>query len=213
MLELLVKGLIGYLCGSVVGGLAVGRLRGGVDIRSQGSGNPGGTNALRTQGAGFAAWVLAIDVGKAVLAVGLLPGLALPGFPEDPEVARETVALVVAAATVFGHVYPLYHGFRGGKGIATLVGCYAVLAPALLVPFAAVWLAVALGSGYVGLASVLGSAAAAAFAVVQGRAPGLILFAWLMAAFMLFTHRTNLARMRAGTEHRLTLRGRRGRIQ
>jgi glycerol-3-phosphate acyltransferase PlsY len=213
MLELLIKGLIGYLCGSVVGGLAVGRLRGGVDIRSLGSGNPGGTNALRTQGAGFAAWVLAIDIGKAVLAVGLIPGLALPGIPETPQVARETVALVVAAATVFGHVCPLYHGFQGGKGIATLVGCYAVLAPGLLVPFATVWLAVALGSGYVGLASILGSAAAATFAVVQGRTPGLILFAWLMAAFMLLTHRGNLARMRAGTEHRLSWRGRSGGVQ
>ena len=207
MLELLIKGLLGYFCGSVVGGLAVGRLRGGVDIRSQGSGNPGGTNALRTQGAGFAAWVLAVDVGKAVLAVSLLPGLALPGLAADPRLARETVALVVAAATVLGHVFPVYHGFRGGKGVATLVGCYAVLAPGLLIPFAAVWLAVALGSGYAGLASVLGSAAAAAFAAIDGRPPGLVLFASLMAAFMLFTHRGNLARMRAGTEHRLTFRG------
>ena len=163
MIELLIKGLLGYLCGSVVGGLVVGRLRGGVDIRNAGSGNPGGTNALRTQGAGFAAGVLAVDVGKAVLAVTLLPGLVLPGMPADPAVARETVALVVAGATVAGHVFPLYHGFRGGKGVATLVGCYAGLAPGLLIPFAAVWLAVAVATGYAGLASVLGSAAAAVF--------------------------------------------------
>jgi glycerol-3-phosphate acyltransferase PlsY len=115
----------------------------------------------------------------------------------------------VAAATVFGHVYPAFHQFRGGKGIATLVGCYAVLAPGLLLPFAAVWLAVTLISGYAGLASVLGSAAVAAVAWLQGRPPGLVLFACLMAAFMVFTHRGNLARMRAGTEHRLTRPGRR----
>ena len=79
MLELGVKTLLSYLLGSLLGSLLVGRLR-GVDIREQGSGNAGGTNALRTQGWGFALGVIVIDVGKALLAVGVLPGLALPGL-------------------------------------------------------------------------------------------------------------------------------------
>ncbi len=85
MLELGLKSLIAYLLGSVLGSLVMGRLR-GVDIREQGSGNAGGTNALRTQGWSFALGVVLIDVGKALLAVGVLPGLALPGVGFDPAV-------------------------------------------------------------------------------------------------------------------------------
>ncbi|HVN41875.1 MAG TPA: glycerol-3-phosphate acyltransferase, partial [Steroidobacteraceae bacterium] len=87
MLELGIKSLVAYLLGSLLGSLLMGRLR-GVDIRQQGSGNAGGTNALRTQGWRFALGVVVIDVGKAVLAVGWLPGLDLPGIGMDPGLDR-----------------------------------------------------------------------------------------------------------------------------
>ncbi|HET9107415.1 MAG TPA: glycerol-3-phosphate acyltransferase, partial [Steroidobacteraceae bacterium] len=78
MTEFLLKAVLSYLLGSVIGSLVVGRLRGGVDIRRLGSGNAGGTNALRTQGKGFAFWVLLIDIGKGWIATGLLAPARLP---------------------------------------------------------------------------------------------------------------------------------------
>ena len=83
MLELGIKFLISYVIGSLMGALIVGKLRGGVDIRTMGSGNAGGTNALRTQGALFALGVVIIDVGKGVIGAGVVPGLELPFVPAD----------------------------------------------------------------------------------------------------------------------------------
>jgi glycerol-3-phosphate acyltransferase PlsY len=202
VLELGIKTLIAYLLGSVLGSLVVGRLR-GVDIREQGSGNAGGTNALRTQGARFALGVVVIDVGKALLAVGVLPGLALPGIGLDPAVNRNWLAVACAAAAVTGHVYPVWHEFRGGKGAATLIGTLAVLAPAALLPVFAVWLACVMLTGYVGLATMLATLALPVWvAIVQPGNTALLLFGVAMAAFIAYTHRSNIARMRAGNENR-----------
>lgn len=108
---LLIKLLLSYLLGSVLGSLLLGRLR-GVDVRQHGSGNAGATNALRVLGRGMAVAVLAIDAGKGVLAVTLIPAL-----PFGPELSW--VPILCAFAVVLGHVYPVFHGFKGGKGAAT----------------------------------------------------------------------------------------------
>ncbi|MEM7504301.1 MAG: glycerol-3-phosphate acyltransferase, partial [Pseudomonadota bacterium] len=110
MLELGVKFLLAYFLGSVMGSMVMGRLRGGVDIRTMGSGNAGGTNALRTQGWLFALGVILIDVGKGALGAGFVPGLALPLVGEDPALPRNLLIFSCALATVFGHVWPLWHG-------------------------------------------------------------------------------------------------------
>ena len=88
MLELGSKFLISYLIGSLMGSMIIGRLRGGVDIRKMGSGNAGGTNALRTQGIAFALGVVVIDIGKGVVGAGLVPGLELPFIGTDAEISR-----------------------------------------------------------------------------------------------------------------------------
>jgi glycerol-3-phosphate acyltransferase PlsY len=202
VLELGLKTLIAYLLGSVLGSLVIGRLR-GVDIREQGSGNAGGTNALRTQGWGFAAGVVLVDVGKALLAVGVLPGLALPWVGFDPAVNSRWLAVACATAVVVGHVYPVWYEFRGGKGAATLIGAVAVLAPAALLPVAVVWLACVALTGYVGLATMLGTATLPVFFwFAEPRSMSLVSFAVVMAAFIAYTHRANIARMRAGNESR-----------
>jgi glycerol-3-phosphate acyltransferase PlsY len=202
LLELGLKTLIGYLLGSVVGALLVGQFR-GVDIRNLGSGNAGGTNALRTQGFAFAAATIVIDVGKGWLAAGWLPGVTLPGVPADPSVARDWLAVSCAAGAVTGHVWPLWHGFRGGKGGATLAGTLIGLAPSLLVAAIATWFAVVLLTGFVGLAT---TGAAAAVAVAAGFLPSataaLSAYAIAMAALVAFAHRGNIARIRAGSEPR-----------
>jgi len=202
VLELGIKALVAYLLGSVIGSLLLGQLR-GVDIRTQGSGNAGGTNALRTQGWAFALGVVAIDVGKALLAVGWLPGLVLPGIGIDPGVDRQWLAVVCAAAVVFAHVYPVWYEFRGGKGAATLLGAVAVLAPLALAPVLLVWLATVLLTGYVGLGTMLGTATLPLyFSYVAPRSTPLVVFGLFMAAFIVFTHRSNVQRMREGIENR-----------
>ncbi len=202
MLELGLKSLLAYLLGAVLGSLAMGRLR-GVDIREQGSGNAGGTNALRTQGWKFALGVVVIDVGKALVAVGLLPGFALPRVGIDPAVDREWLAAACATAVVVGHVYPVWFEFRGGKGAATLIGAVAVLAPAALLPVVVVWLACVMLTGFVGLGTLLGTATLPVyFTLVEPRSPALVVFGVAMALFVAFTHRANLQRMRAGNENR-----------
>ena len=202
MTPLILKAVLAYLLGSLVGGLLVGRLRGGVDIRRLGSGNAGGTNALRTQGKGFAFWVLLIDIGKGWLATAVLPGAALPGLAGATPGLAWTV-IVCGLAVMVGHVYPLWYGFRGGKGVATLIGAVLGAAPVLLLPMLAVWLLTVLLTGYVGLGSMLGAAALAAVAATRAemRAP-LLTFGLFAAALIVYTHRSNIGRMCCGTEPR-----------
>jgi glycerol-3-phosphate acyltransferase PlsY len=204
MLELSLKTLIAYLLGTLLGSLILGRLR-GIDIRSMGSGNAGATNALRTQGRVFGLSVLCVDIAKGVAAAAWLPTLPLPGVAVDPEVTRQWLALSCGFAVIVGHVYPVWFGFRGGKGVATVVGVIGGLAPWLLLPLIACWLIVLLLTGYVGLASML-AGVAMAIAVYRfdpGDTP-LLGFCVLVTAFVIFTHRANIARMAAGTEHRAT---------
>jgi glycerol-3-phosphate acyltransferase PlsY len=203
MLELGLKTLIAYLLGSIVGALVVGQFR-GVDIRTLGSGNAGGTNALRTQGFAFAAATVFIDVGKGWIAARWLPGVSIPGVAEDPAIARDWLTGCCAAAAVAGHVWPMWHGFRGGKGAATLAGVLLALAPALLVIALAAWFLVALLTGYVGLATVTASATVAAATAISPFATGSWLaFTVAMALLVGWAHRGNFTRMRSGTEPRL----------
>jgi glycerol-3-phosphate acyltransferase PlsY len=206
MLELGVKFLISYFVGSLMGAMIIGKLRGGVDIRTMGSGNAGGTNALRTQGAVFALGVVLIDIGKGAFGAGVVPGLEIPFVPADPEISRQWLTLCCATAAIFGHVWPIYHRFRGGKGAATFVGTLIILGPELILPLLFVWAWTVVMSGYVGLATV---AAAVALSVWVGvtRLPAdqpLFIYCALIAVFIVVWHRSNIQRMRAGTEHRNT---------
>jgi glycerol-3-phosphate acyltransferase PlsY len=202
--EILVKAALGYLLGSIVGSLLVGRLRGGVDIRHLGSGNAGATNALRTQSKAFAFWVLLIDLGKGWIATGLLAVSRIPGIELGPAQVRGWSVAACGITVMLGHIYPLWHGFRGGKGVATLVGAVLGALPVMLIPMLAVWLLAVVLFGFVGLASILGAVAFAVAAFVSGVAPRapFVTFAVLSAVLIAFTHRSNIARMLAGTEPR-----------
>jgi acyl phosphate:glycerol-3-phosphate acyltransferase len=204
MLELGCKTLLAYLLGSIIGSLVVGQLRGGVDIRKMGSGNAGGTNALRTQGVAFAIWVMVIDIGKGWVAAGLLPGLELPLIGIDLGVDRTWMAVACATAVVIGHVYPVWYGFRGGKGAATLVGVVLGLKPAALIPLLLVWLVIVMLTGFVGLATMIATATFPAYIAVAGIEPvrSLLTFGCVMLLFVCYTHRANIERMRTGTENR-----------
>ena len=203
-MDFALKVLLAYLLGSVVGSLVVGRQRGRVDLRTRSSGNAGATNAVRTQGWRFAIWGIVIDVAKGWIAAALLPRLAVPAVPPAAPVALLWLPAACAFAAIVGHVFPVWHGFRGGKGVATLVGAYAGLEPFLLLPLFLGWLGVVMVSGYVGLASILASLIVPAYLLIRDGAamtPALG-FALACAVLVIWTHRGNVRRMRAGTEPR-----------
>lgn len=204
MLELGVKFLISYFIGSMMGAMIMGKLRGGVDIRTMGSGNAGGTNALRTQGALFALGVVIVDIGKGVIGAGVIPALDIPFIPADPAISRTWLTISCAAAAVFGHVWPIYHGFRGGKGGATLVGTLVILAPQLIIIVLLVFAAVLVVSGYVGLATMSAATSLPVWLAVTRLPEDQPLFIYLavMAACVIYWHRSNIQRMLAGNENR-----------
>ena len=203
MPELIIKAVLAYGLGALVGSLIIGRFR-GVDIRTMGSGNAGATNALRTQGKAMGLTVLFIDLAKGWIATAWLGHLTLPLIaPARPELEVWSVA-VCAVAVMLGHVYPVWFGFRGGKGVATLVGVILGISGWLLLVFLTTFLLSVMLCGYVGLGSMLG-AAAVAVAVAVGNFPPrlpLLVMAILAALLIVYTHRGNIARMRAGTESR-----------
>jgi len=202
MSELLVKGGLAYLLGAIIGSLVIARLTGGVDIRMLGSGNAGATNALRVVGRKLAFWVLLVDVAKGWIATRWLAPWAIPGIaPALPELEAWCVP-VCGMAVMLGHVYPVWFGFRGGKGFATLLGTVLGISAWLLLPMTLTWLIAVILFGFVGLASILSAVALAAWIGLTNSGAPLLTFGILSAVLVTFTHRSNIARMRAGTESR-----------
>ena len=200
MLALTIKLFLSYLLGSVVGSLLLGRLT-GVDIRELGSGNAGSTNALRTQGKAFALGTALIDFSKGALAAALIGRLGWFG-PDAFDPLTTQMACGFAAA--IGHCYPIYHGFRGGKGAGTLFGTFLLLFPAAGLATLGVWLLVLTSTGYVGLGTVIAGFALPVllWLLHSPVSTSVLAMAIASAGFLAFTHRSNLARLRDGNENR-----------
>lgn len=186
--------LAAYLLGSISGSLILGRFR-GVDIRKQGSGNAGGTNAFRTQGFKFALGVVLIDVGKGALAAYLALRFSSDAYPE-------ILPFVAVFCAVLGHVWPLFHGFRGGKGAATLVGGLLLLWPFSVLVLVIVWSLCLTLTGYVGLSTVLAGFGLLVLALVTNASMPVLVFSVAAAFLMLFTHRANMQRLLQKNEYR-----------
>jgi glycerol-3-phosphate acyltransferase PlsY len=200
MIPTLIALLLAYLIGSIAGSLLLGRIV-GVDIRTRGSGNAGGTNAFRTLGWRFALGVVAIDIGKGALA----GAIGLASHTPDSPLSSQALAFACVGAAVLGHTWPVFFGFRGGKGAGTLVGGLLLLWPTSVPPLLAVWLLMLTATGYVGLATICAGFALVAVAWWHGArelADPRLVFALAAAAFLLFTHRANVSRLLAGEEHR-----------
>lgn len=196
----LILGLIGaYLIGSVPSSVWIGRWAQGVDVRKEGSGNAGATNSVRVLGTKLGLVVLAIDLLKGVLPVTLGP-LLLPNAYTDLQGDLYQVGLAVCA--VLGHVFPIYVGFKGGKGVAVLVGVLLVLYPQIF-PFMLVeFVLVFLISRYVSLASII-SAFSFPFVVYFGfhiDSWPLLAFAIALGLFIPMTHFKNIGRLWQGKE-------------
>ena len=203
----------GYLCGSVPFGLLLGRAR-GVDLRQAGSGNIGATNASRVLGRRWGVACFVLDVAKGFVpdyVSGLLMGLVGRG---DLEPGESWLWLAVAAVAVLGHVFPIWLGLRGGKGVATGFGVLLGFWPMLTLPAlgaVGIWLALALTLRYVSLASMTAAASLPILVAVFGyfgdqtvtrRWPFLTATA-AMALLVLVRHRANLTRLCRGTEPKI----------
>ena len=171
---------IAYLAGSVPFGLLIARLKGNVDLRRVGSGNIGATNVLRAVGKGAAAVVLARGLG-----------------------ASSRVLAAVALAAVLGHLFPVFLGFRGGKGVATTLGVVLAAMPAVGGLLLLVWLLVAAVWRYSSLAALAAAAALPALVWLLDGRPVMVLLGALSAALIFWRHRENIERLRHGTEGKI----------
>lgn len=191
---LLILGLLaGYLCGSIPFGLVLTRLGGAGDIRGIGSGNIGATNVLRTGRRGLALATLAFDIAKGALPVVAAWWLAGP-----------QVAAMTGAGAVIGHCFPVWLGFKGGKGVATAAGVMLGFSPLVLLPSLALFIAAFWATRFVSLGSILAAVTAPLAALVMGNQPAVWLYL-VIAAIVIFQHRANIQRLLAGTETRTSL--------
>jgi acyl phosphate:glycerol-3-phosphate acyltransferase len=184
---------LSYLLGSLPGSLIIGRLR-GVDIRAQGSGNAGATNALRTQGKVFALATILIDVGKGMVASLLFARLAAD---------NENAAFACAFAAVLGHCFPIFFGFRGGKGAGTGLGALAPLIPATALAALSSWLICLIATGYVGLSTTIAALVGVIGVLYLSAVPSPAIF-FAIATFLLIAamHHGNMRRLINGSEFR-----------
>ena len=197
---------LGYLSGSLPWGLWLGRAMRGVDVRTLGSKNLGATNVYRSLGPAVGVPVLLLDVAKGALPTWLVPGMsACVAFPGGTEWCR----LSVAAAAVLGHMFTVFAGFRGGKGVATTVGVLLALSPAAFAAFLAVFVATVAITRYISLGSMLG---AVAFAITLGviapagwRSPTFV-FGALLAVAVVLRHKDNIVRLARGEERRFSFK-------
>lgn len=206
MTALVVALASGYVSGSLPWGLWLGRLLRGVDVRTLGSRNLGATNVYRTLGPAIGIPVLLLDIAKGALPTWLVPHWSLTaGFPGGLEWCR----LAVGLAAVLGHVFSMFTGFKGGKGVATTVGVLLALAPPAFGAFVLVFVATVAITRFISLGSILGSiafAATLAFTAPGGVKSATFGFGVLIALVVIVRHKDNIGRLLRGEERRFSLR-------
>ena len=193
MVVILLLVAAGYLVGSIATAILVSRALGVADPRSGGSGNPGATNVLRLAGRKAAALTLAGDVLKGVVPVLVARAADLP----------PAVVALVGLAAFIGHLYPVYFGFQGGKGVATAFGALFGLEPLLGAAVLATWLVVAGVARYSSLAALVASVLAPGYAWFLSGDRGAAGAVGVMAVLLVWRHRANIGRLLAGEEDRI----------
>ena len=183
--------VIGYLLGSIPFGLILTRLAGTPDLRSIGSGNIGATNVLRTGRKGLAAATLVLDALKGTAAV------IISGSIGGPE-----AAMLAGLGAFLGHLFPVWLKFRGGKGVAVYIGILIGLFWPAAVLFCVIWLATAFLTRYSSLSALIASVVTPVFLLLLGHSALALLFA-VLTLLLLYMHRENIQRLRAGTEGKI----------
>ncbi|HPI32908.1 MAG TPA: glycerol-3-phosphate 1-O-acyltransferase PlsY, partial [candidate division Zixibacteria bacterium] len=197
---------VAYLLGAIPFGLLVPRLFGVADIRRHGSGNIGATNVTRVLGFRRAVWVYGLDIAKGAAAV--LLGRWYAAAATIPFAGADTYVVLCGLAAVLGHLFPVYLRFRGGKGVNTALGVMLALLPVPALLAFGVFAAVFAIGRYVSLASLVAAVAFPVFILIEKYAfhrPVASVYLWVSAAVVLlivYAHRGNIGRLRAGTEHR-----------
>jgi glycerol-3-phosphate acyltransferase PlsY len=203
---IIIQVLLAYLIGAIPSAVWIGKALYRTDVREHGSGNAGATNVIRVLGYKAGIPVLLFDVFKGWFAVFLTTLFPQQGFTPDQLVYIQIVAAVAAA---LGHVFPVFAGFRGGKGVGVMAGVGIFLFPwALLIVLGVFVITLAL-SRYVSLSSVLGAVVfpLAVIFITREHHPGLIVLSVFVSVFVLFTHRKNMIRLFKGKENKFNFRG------
>ena len=196
--------VLAYLLGSIPSAVWIGKKYYGIDIREHGSKNAGTTNMLRVLGRRAAAPVFALDFLKGFVAVTVIELLQYDELIGPNDIINLKIAAVVAA--VLGHIFPIFAGFRGGKGVATLVGAVTgIYPPAALLCFG-VWVVVLMISHYVSLSSMIAGCCFPVFTLISPKVNGsipFVVFSFVIAVLLIVTHRKNIRRLREGTESKI----------
>jgi glycerol-3-phosphate acyltransferase PlsY len=204
MLSILLVAVFSYLMGSIPTSIIIGKLLRGIDIREHGSGNAGGTNVFRVLGWKPGIFVMLLDTFKGFAATFWISRLALAAAPVEPEAMQ----LIAGCSAIVGHIWTVFASFRGGKGVGTAAGMLLALYPVSLLICAAVFGIVLLITRIVSISSI--SAAVMLpivltifrYALQRPIAISLYIFGFLAAGLIVFTHRSNIKRLLAGTENR-----------
>jgi glycerol-3-phosphate acyltransferase PlsY len=188
--------ILAYLIGSIPFALILARRWGGADLRSVGSGNLGAANVMRASGLTAGVLVAALDMAKGAASVWLAARVS----------TGEAVPAAAGLAAIVGHIYPVWLRFRGGKGVATACGVFAVLTPLAILPALAVFTAIVWLTKYISLGSVVASVVLPSIAYALGSPTPSVLAAIAASIIIVFRHRSNVLRLRTGTERRLGAR-------
>ncbi len=195
--------VLAYLIGSLPSSVWLGQAYFGIDIRNYGSGNAGATNTFRVLGRKAGITVMAMDIFKGLTAVTLATVWMQLGF--IPEAQIITFKIIFGICAVIGHIFPIYVGFRGGKGVATLLGMVLGIAPVVAGICVGVFMIVLLTTRYVSLGSILGTLAfplTLLITNIQPNEPVLMYFGWAFTFVVVFTHKKNILRILNGTENK-----------
>jgi len=191
--------VLAYLCGAVPFAYIIAKAK-GIDIRTEGSGNPGATNVFRTVGKGAGILTLVLDGAK-----GFLPVFLAKIIFDNPSFY---FLIIIAAAAMAGHIFTIFLGFKGGKGVATGCGAFLALMPLAVGCAAIVFGIVFVLSGYVALSSVSAAVALPVAALIsKDYSVEYIVFAFIAAVFVIYKHKANIKRLSAGTEHKFKIFG------
>ena len=188
--------ILGYLIGSIPFALLLARRWGTGDLRRIGSGNLGAANVMRASGVTAGVLVALLDMTKGAASVALAERLT-----DNP-----AAPVLAGFAAIIGHIYPVWLRFRGGKGVATAAGVFGVLMPAVVPPVLAIFLATVWATKYISLGSLLATLALPPIAYAVGSPAPAVAAAVAASAIIVFRHRSNLARLRTGTERRIGAR-------
>ncbi|HUF49222.1 MAG TPA: glycerol-3-phosphate 1-O-acyltransferase PlsY [Longimicrobiales bacterium] len=185
-----------YLLGSFPTSYIVARLARGIDLRQHGSGNLGATNAFRVLGWKAAMPIFVVDIAK-----GFLPAFFFPALDGSGQLGWQ---LAYGAAAILGHVFSVFVGFRGGKGVATGAGVFLALAPHAVLGGLVIWSALVFLTGYVSLASLAAAAALPVLVALSGARADVLALSMALSLFVIYAHRANVGRLLRGEEHRFS---------